>query len=131
MSNKVSDFFSRVEYIVDTYYKGNKSAFSRETGISRQYLNKMSRQARGELSGDPNPSLEVLQKIVTNTGVSPLWLLTGKGAPEDPVGPLAAREAAHNDALSGLRKSDISADEKVEFVSGQLERLLRILRNLE
>ena len=53
-------------------WKGSKAALARTIGVTPQKMNQW-------LSGAVKPTLEMLPKIVSVTGVSYDWLLTGKG----------------------------------------------------
>lgn len=130
MQNIFSDFSKRVEYIIDTYYEGNKSNFADENDISRQYVNKWERQDKGEAEGKPNPSMKKLLNIISNTGVNPTWLVLGKGDPDNPtLDSLSDLDNERTVLLGDLRKSDIPADEKYEFLVKHLRYLLDLIED--
>lgn len=128
MQTIFSDFSKRVEYIINRYYKGNKSEFARKTGITRQYVNKWERQDEGKGEGKPNPSMEKLVNIISDTGVNPTWLITGEGEPDDSIfDSLSDLDSERTALLSDLSKSDIPADEKFEFLVTHLRYLLNLI----
>lgn len=70
----------RVQKLIDTRFKGNKSAFAKAVGLPvagmSSYLGK---QRRSKFS------VEMVTKIITTLNVDARWLLTGKSAPTSKV----------------------------------------------
>jgi transcriptional regulator with XRE-family HTH domain len=84
---RFSDIIERVER-VRMSLKLNKSQFAKLVGLTPQTYNNFV-GAQGS-----KPNVELLHGIVTQVGVNPLWVLTGKGSifmgkPADSVSPLA------------------------------------------
>lgn len=84
---RFSDIIERVER-VRVSLKLNKSQFAKLVGLTPQTYNNFV-GAQGS-----KPNVELLHGIVTQIGVNPLWVLTGKGAvflgkPAESVSPLA------------------------------------------
>lgn len=70
----MSEISERLQDIIDERFNRNKAAFARAVEISPTTL-----ASYFDSKKKSKPSSEVLQKIVENTGVDALWLLTGKG----------------------------------------------------
>lgn len=98
MSSNFESLFSRIEYIIDKYYGGNKSKFGRDAGISGQYVGKWEKKFKEE-GEEPNPTFKVIENIVTKTPVNPIWLLTGLGSPERKEEAVIDRADEVDDAL--------------------------------
>jgi hypothetical protein len=64
----------RFEKLIDEFFGGNKSEFSRAIGVGPSVIGNMLGGRKG------NPSFEVVQRVIdTIVSISPDWLLTGKG----------------------------------------------------
>jgi hypothetical protein len=65
----------RFEKLINEFFGGNKSEFSRTIGVRPSVIGNMLGERKG------NPSFDVIQKVIdTIVSVSPDWLLTGKGS---------------------------------------------------
>lgn len=71
----MNDINDRIKYIIDQYYKGNVTAFSREVGVTQGTI-------RDIITGRRNsPTAKTIEKIlnVITVSVNSTWLLTGEG----------------------------------------------------
>lgn len=66
-----SDFLQRIEHLIETQFKGNRSAFARATGVSAGGLKRY--------IGGGEPTLNKLLSIAKGAKVNLLWLATGEG----------------------------------------------------
>jgi hypothetical protein len=135
-STNNDNFFLRVKYVVDKHYDGNQSAFARDMGIKRQYVNKWY-QEYDKKDKQPNPGQDILSSIVSgllrNTEVNPLWFITGRGPKtnEQDVQKVSEKFSDYEASLSDLDNVDISEDDFLQFVLKQQEAVLNFLRTLK
>lgn len=116
---------------MENEYGGNVSKFADENGISTTYYYKWKDQDSGKKEGTPNPSLEVLLSIVNNKNINPVWLLTGEGEMKGGQmnRQLNRKVNQYESLIDDLNKTDITPDEKLEFVLDQLELILKFARS--
>ena len=75
----------RVTWLLNSVWKGNRSAMGEAVGVSHSVLAKIA-------AGQQNPGRRLLGAIAGHPKVNPAWLLSGEGAPllaETPEGPAA------------------------------------------
>ena len=100
----------RMQEIVDTFYKGNKAAFSKALGIAPTSMSNY--LSKGRYS---KPSSDILEKIVNEVGVNAQWLLTGEGEmtgksqPKTEPDAHTNRESADRSGFKSIPIVDISA----------------------
>ena len=127
----------RIQLVIDQYYKGNVTAFSKDVGTTQSTI-------RDIVTGKKNkPSGETIEKIlnVQTLFINPEWLLTGKGEMiqksdvlpsfNDP----SSREAAERDAENAILRKQL-ADYKREVkelteIAAVLNYQLKQLRERE
>lgn len=66
----------RIEMLVNEHFDGNKAAFAKAIGLPPTGLSNYIGKARRS-----KPSVEMITKIITATGVDAYWLLFGSEAP--------------------------------------------------
>ena len=71
---KLSAAQRRIVWVLENLYEGRRSAMAKGTGVSLTGIIKV-------VTGQQDAGRQLLEKVATNRGINPTWLLTGEGAP--------------------------------------------------
>src|SRR5947209_10271760 len=64
---------ARVKWLLDSRFRGNRSAFAEAVGVSHTLI--------GKVAAGQAPGRKLLTAIAQSLSVNPAWLLTGEGQP--------------------------------------------------
>lgn len=102
---------SRVAWLVESRFKGNRSAFASAIGFSHTAINKV-------VTGERKPGHKLLAAVTRNLGVNADWLLNGGGRPFGDASELARGGLPSSRVpLPGppLDNQGLLCDERVDF----------------
>lgn len=106
----VSDLRIRIKQVVTEKRVDNQQAWALKAGLSKDYIATMlSRLKTGEVE---TGKASALSSLATAAGVSPAWLISGLGSPDDK--PIPANMSASLNGSSTL-KSDMTTTRSDEF----------------
>ena len=70
----LSEAQKRIVWVLENLYGGRRSAMAKGTGVSLTGIIKV-------VTGQQDAGRQLLEKVASNRGINPGWLLTGEGAP--------------------------------------------------
>lgn len=105
----------RIQKIIDQYYRGNVTAFSRDVGVTQGTI-------RDIVSGRKNsPTSKTIEKIlnVTTVNINPAWLIQGKT--EFPI----------NTAIQAENDKEVTQQQiKIKYLQERIDELQNEVKEL-
>lgn len=87
----------RIEWVLSEKRIEGMRAWSRGAGLTETHLQGIIKRSRkaGEKGGEARPAFTTIQKLASAARVNSIWLMAGKGSPDDPEDPSSDETAIH------------------------------------